>query len=203
MSLLTTASPWNNTNTNNAKKRISTIRRPIQPTIKSEPPSTRSEPPTIEGLQNTNEYRNDRVNKLLDQITAVDSDESGLSNYEPLGPPEVQSKLDTETKPIAPMAIQLPSFVQASIDQKDKAGYRANHSAMTGPSDYQRCYNQQPATPSSVPYYAKMGLGKDDDKLMEKINYMIHLLEQQQHEKTEHITEEFLLYTFLGVFVES
>jgi len=36
---------------------------------------------------------------------------------------------------------------------------------------------------------------------MEKINYMIHLLEQQQHEKTDNITEEFLLYTFLGVFV--
>ena len=30
---------------------------------------------------------------------------------------------------------------------------------------------------------------------------MIHLLEEQQHEKTENITEEFLLYTFLGVFV--
>jgi len=37
--------------------------------------------------------------------------------------------------------------------------------------------------------------------LMERINYMIHMLENQQHEKTEHITEEFLLYTFLGIFV--
>ena len=36
---------------------------------------------------------------------------------------------------------------------------------------------------------------------MEKINYMIHLLEDQQHEKTANITEEFLLYTFMGVFV--
>jgi len=35
----------------------------------------------------------------------------------------------------------------------------------------------------------------------EKINYLIHLLEEQQHEKTNNITEEFLLYTFLGVFV--
>jgi hypothetical protein len=40
-----------------------------------------------------------------------------------------------------------------------------------------------------------------DSKLMERINYMIHLLEQQQHEKTANITEEFLLYSFLGVFV--
>ena len=57
----------------------------------------------------------------------------------------------------------------------------------------------------SQPYYANMGIGGQaggfDDKIMEKINYMIHLLEAQQHEKTNNITEEFLLYTFLGVFV--
>ena len=27
------------------------------------------------------------------------------------------------------------------------------------------------------------------------------MLEQQQHEKTENITEEFILYSFLGIFV--
>ena len=49
-----------------------------------------------------------------------------------------------------------------------------------------------------------MGMGNNlprDDKLMEKINYMIHLLEQQQNEKTDNVTEEFILYTFLGVFI--
>ena len=39
------------------------------------------------------------------------------------------------------------------------------------------------------------------DKLMERINYMIHLLENQQHKKTDTITEEFILYIFLGSFV--
>jgi hypothetical protein len=50
----------------------------------------------------------------------------------------------------------------------------------------------------------KMGMGNNlpkDDKLMEKINYMIHLLEHQQNEKTDNITEDFILYTFLGVFI--
>jgi hypothetical protein len=49
-----------------------------------------------------------------------------------------------------------------------------------------------------------MGMGNNlprDEKLMEKINYMIHLLEQQQNEKTDNVTEEFILYTFLGVFI--
>jgi len=30
---------------------------------------------------------------------------------------------------------------------------------------------------------------------------MIHMLEEQHNEKTSNITEEFLLYTFLGVFI--
>ena len=46
-----------------------------------------------------------------------------------------------------------------------------------------------------------MGIGNDPSKVIEKINYMIHLLEEQQIEKTANITEEFILYTFLGVFV--
>jgi len=39
------------------------------------------------------------------------------------------------------------------------------------------------------------------DKFNEKMNYIIHLLEEQQKEPTNHITEEFILYTFLGIFV--
>ena len=30
---------------------------------------------------------------------------------------------------------------------------------------------------------------------------MIHLLEEQQDEKTGHVTEEVILYSFLGVFM--
>ena len=39
------------------------------------------------------------------------------------------------------------------------------------------------------------------DVLMTKLNYMIHLLEEQQDEKTDNVTEELVLYLFLGVFV--
>ena len=30
---------------------------------------------------------------------------------------------------------------------------------------------------------------------------MIHMLEQQQNEKTSNLTEEFVLYVFLGIFI--
>jgi len=39
------------------------------------------------------------------------------------------------------------------------------------------------------------------DYLIKKLNDMIHLLEEQQDEKTENVTEELVLYLFLGVFV--
>ena len=46
-----------------------------------------------------------------------------------------------------------------------------------------------------------MGSVSDPNELMKKLNYMIHLLEEQQDEKTENVTEELILYLFLGVFV--
>ena len=36
---------------------------------------------------------------------------------------------------------------------------------------------------------------------MESIKYMIHLLEEQQLEKTNYVMEEFIMYSFLGVFM--
>jgi len=37
--------------------------------------------------------------------------------------------------------------------------------------------------------------------LIEKLNYMINLLEEQQDQKTNSVTEEVVLYSFLGVFI--
>ena len=39
------------------------------------------------------------------------------------------------------------------------------------------------------------------DEILKKINYMIYLLEEQKDEKTNHDTEEVILYMFLGVFL--
>jgi hypothetical protein len=33
------------------------------------------------------------------------------------------------------------------------------------------------------------------------LDYIIHLLEEQHNEKTNHITEELILYLFLGLFI--
>jgi hypothetical protein len=39
------------------------------------------------------------------------------------------------------------------------------------------------------------------DVLLQKLNYMINLLEEKQDEKTNNVTEEVVLYSFLGIFI--
>ena len=39
------------------------------------------------------------------------------------------------------------------------------------------------------------------DELMTKLNHILHLLEEQKDTRTDNITEELILYLFLGVFV--
>jgi len=46
-----------------------------------------------------------------------------------------------------------------------------------------------------------VSLTQDNNILLEKISYMIYLLEQQKQEKKKNTTEEFVLYSFLGVFM--
>jgi CHASE3 domain sensor protein len=71
------------------------------------------------------------------------------------------------------------------------------------PSTYASQYYQQ-----YVPYSQQQqqqqqinaSPGSKDD-LMEKMNHIIQMLEDQQDEKTGSVTEELILYCFLGVFV--
>ena len=45
------------------------------------------------------------------------------------------------------------------------------------------------------------GKGDTNHVLIDKLNYMINLLEEQQDERTNNVTEEVILYSFLGVFI--
>jgi hypothetical protein len=79
------------------------------------------------------------------------------------------------------------------------------------PLDTQEGFNSLPKTYATdyykqyVPYFNQVGSHNNDtnnrDQLLEKLNYMIHLLEEQKDEKTGHVMEEIILYSFLGVFI--
>tara|TARA_X000000368_G_scaffold173825_1_gene137051 strand:- start:8741 stop:9388 length:648 start_codon:yes stop_codon:yes gene_type:complete len=50
-------------------------------------------------------------------------------------------------------------------------------------------------------YSQSQSLNYDNKQLISKLDYIIHLLEEQHNEKTNHITEELILYLFLGIFI--
>ena len=54
----------------------------------------------------------------------------------------------------------------------------------------------------SIPMYNEASIQHGErDELLKKLNYMIHLLEEQRNENTKHITEDLILYSFLGIFM--
>lgn len=219
MSLVTTASAWISDDSNN-KKRVSTIRRnngKNKPTtnvtddenININEHFQSMKPNTIEDVENNNNTRNNKVNSLLEKLTSMSSDDdNGLGNFNPISPPAVNTKKDIgdnvdELQYMPP----IPRFKNAGTasniyGSQNSNGYGANDIKTAVYSNYNKSY-EAPTQFSRTPYYSNMGISSapSDNKLLEKINYMIHLLEQQQNEKTDNITEEFILYSFLGIFI--
>jgi len=212
MSLVATASTWTNDETSN-KKRIPSIRK----TVKIRPQENTNEfkyenngSGGIEQFKNTSDERTSRVTDLLDKITSSGNDDENnkMGEFKPLSPPEMNTNSDynddTELKQYIPPMPQFSGGAASANILGEMKNYGANDTHSQTLSNYSQSYNNKPTAVAS-PYYAKMGISSSsssgETQLMEKINYMIHLLEDQQHEKTDNITEEFLLYTFLGVFV--
>jgi hypothetical protein len=212
MSLLYSASPWTNEEAN--RKRIPSMKKPdINEIVAANEPSTKQTPLTMEAASAIQDDRSSRVNDIINKITAVSGENDGahLGDFKPLDPPQINQRKsipDNLGKPMDPQQLLPENPLQQKIPAINRPGgntnYGANDMNLGNLSNYQQSYSAPSmfAKPQqNQPYYNKYGSSGSDDKLMEKINYMIHLLEQQQQEKTANITEEFLLYTFLGVFV--
>jgi hypothetical protein len=69
------------------------------------------------------------------------------------------------------------------------------------PSTYARQYYQQYAPYSNPIASNESTADVSKDEILQKMNHIIQMLEDQQDEKTGSVTEELILYCFLGVFV--
>ena len=228
MSLAASASLWTNDNQpNQSRKRQPSMRKTVKirpyddSAMETDTYDNLSDknqnlqntlPPSITDIQMANEEKNGRVNEMLDKITAFNSDNDGnkLANFNPIQPPNVTnnrfSAQDSYKAASNPRNLDPAELLPQTLARHTGAGtYLANDAPKIDYSNYQKTYEESPKLFQNQPYYAKMGIGATgnygDDKLIEKINYMIHLLEENQVEKTANITEEFLLYLFLGIFV--
>jgi hypothetical protein len=227
MSLAATASVW--TNDNQTKKRQPTMRRstiklrPYNETTTTMDPDEyvsqsenyqniqnlqQSSPPSIADIEVSNDDRKNKVNEMLNKITAFNAENDGskLGNFVPLQPPNITNNraeiYDSNSGSSPAKNLDPSDLLPKNLRPMNLTGdYLANDQANLEYSNYNKTYDS-PKLFQKQPYYANMGISSPgDDKMMEKINYMIHMLEQQQSDKTANITEEFILYIFLGVFV--
>ena len=227
LNLLSSAAPWSSvesfTNAGPQKKKSSmnsphTDKRKTQKNQKvhfvDSVDSVDNSTGQTEGFEQRNLQNQERISKvesIINQMNSLnlENDGNSLENFDPVPRPELQPLEDLQSK--FPMPPKLQEKHDEPDEPKIRNSYLANDprlfdSLKTG-SSYQSSYN-------GVPYYAKLGGGTNrhfssemqssngsQTLLIEKLNYMIHLLEQQQFEKTDNIMEEFFLYLLLGGFM--
>jgi len=221
MSLASTASAWTNDNIQ-TKERIPTMRRTVkmrQPSVddislqheeyvSEEEKYRKMQPNTIEETEEASREKNNRVSELLSKLTE-NNDGNRLADFQPINNPHVNVRrndnMDSNSYDVEDEKMNLnPKELLPKTIEKQPSQYLANEMNLGNYSNYLHTYNLPKLFQNNQPYYANMGTlssSSSNDNFMEKINYMIHLLEEQQMEKTANITEEFILYIFLGVFV--
>jgi hypothetical protein len=223
-SLISTASPWINEDSSSQRKRVPSMRKTVKirpyarDTISQESDEYQYSQPVlenmsnIENIQSENESRSKKVNDLINQMTNVnaDNDGQGLADFRPPPIPEISMKKtypeESTEESISPQSNPLQIPIPMIPKNTSANPYVSSRVDLANYGSYQTAYEPTNITPK--PFYARMGLGNsgepasfESSRLLEKINYMIHLLEGQENEKTANVTEEFILYTFLGVFI--
>lgn len=231
MSLIASASPWTNDDDTPKKripalrKTVKKMSPPQQIEASSSSNYTASNNEVeyhdvqhMDSIMPSQTDNSSRVNQLINQMSSVNADNDGnrLADFQPLAHPQLQQRADMQpagrsadestSAPYNPLQIpppmtrQNPGTSNFSANIPDLGKMASNYKMIYEPSKTLQS-NYGPAAISSGNIQGTNSYSVVDNKLMEKINYMIHMLEQQHNEKTSNITEEFVLYTFLGVFI--
>ncbi len=114
------------------------------------------------------------------------SDESNLADFNP--PPKPELTQQNQIKK-----------VEEKEEEEDNNVQPEAYNNLTNNAVTNEYYKQ------FIPYFTQANnspnLHGSKDVLLEKLNYMIHMLEEQKDIKNGNTTEELILYLFLGVFV--
>jgi hypothetical protein len=179
----------------------------------------------------TTDFNPQKVNSVLQSIHNNTTDDDDLGNYNPKGSAVTAKHSDDFTpinpfefpsKPISMgserkegMTNISNSFVPQPADDDDLK-LQELQSAFMNDAQVRDYYRKlvpplrdnltSNKTENNKNYYSSNttipSISNDSNQvLIEKLNYMINLLEEQQDQKTGSVTEEVVLYSFLGVFI--
>jgi len=101
-------------------------------------------------------------------------------------------------QPVEDDALELQNLQSNFLNDAEVKNYfkrlvpNYNHKHTNNPNQQHNAY------PKSINNFENQD---NSQVLIEKLNYMINLLEEQQDQKTGNVTEEVVLYSFLGIFI--
>ena len=202
MSLAQTAAPFENTDSNYNSYTDSTPIAKKRQTISHNKTQKRN--------INDEPINTSKVNSVLESIhnkTYTDENNNLMGDFKPLAKPISVGAMKTEDKTenmsnLSPNPVPQPTENE-DIDLQNLA------SSFMNEAQVEQYYKNLGQKPSLAPkQYNNLGqkqynnLNTDSQQvLIDKLNYMINLLEEQQDERTNNATEEVVLYSFLGIFI--
>ena len=142
-------------------------------------------------------YKNKDTNRkikkeMVESTYNTDDDGSNLADFKP-----IQTDMHTNNA--------YKNSIETNPNQKDdvpvmspEAFAQLNSTFMP---DYYKQYSPIQSTSYQGNYQVPSPSIDNNTELLKKLDNILHLLEEQQEEQTNLITEELILYIFLGVFV--
>ena len=164
-------------------------------------------------------YNQDKVNSVLETLHNMSSnDTNDLGDFNLIPPPSSagveNTKLKENIKVKEGMENQNQSkYSHINENETDDVDIQSLNNNYMNDKVVEKYYKnllptyeeKYKAQPHNKPYYSIPNNDYDSDNnyrlLTDKLNYMINLLEEQQDEKTNNVTEEVVLYSFLGIFI--
>ena len=156
-----------------------------------------------------------KVNSVLDKIhnTTDDDDDDDKNIFNPPPKPESMGVIKTTppnmesfVTPLGRTVGKAPMPNYENTDNLDLNDY-SNYGNSKTIEEYYKSILPGYKNTANRPYYPSQNIPNNtteypsQDVLLKKLNYMISLLEDQQDEKTNNVTEEVILYSFLGIFI--
>ena len=161
---------------------------------------------------------NDKVNSVLASIHKgfSDEDEDTFANIQPssvsLERPSVKNKVSKIEKmtnqsegdglvpiPLEKSEIDLQKLESNYMNDEEVEKYYKN--LIPGSSLMTELNNIKKYTNQNQNQNQNQSQNYINDPVIDKLNYIINLLEENQDQRTNNVTEEVILYSFLGVFI--
>ena len=163
-----------------------------------------------ENNDNKNRERNRRIQKLLNDnnmnsnLTNNESDD--LEDFNPPSHPAIQEpkKIVKENFTFDKIKSELLDNQQEdelqNQQQNDNPVNKENFQQLPA-NNLQQYYEKYNAYLNSENNYNKQYMSVSNEELLKKIDNILFLLEEQRETRTNYVTEELILYVFLGIFV--